>query len=83
LKSTSASLSDPAVPTGQRVPIVGVISDSQRSIRAAGQQALPDVPHQLCHFHFLREAAKPIYEADWHAKNELKKSIRAVHPIAR
>jgi hypothetical protein len=33
----------------------------------------PDVPHQLCHFHYLREAAKPIYEADRHAKKELKK----------
>jgi hypothetical protein len=26
------------------------------------------VPHQLCHFHFLREAALPVFEADRHAK---------------
>jgi hypothetical protein len=65
------------------VPIVGVISDGQRSIRVAVQQALPDVPHQLCHFHYLREAAKPIYEADRHAKKELKQSIRGVRPIER
>ncbi len=44
---------------------------------------LPDVPHQLCHFHYLREAAKPVYEADRHAKKELKKHLRGVRPIER
>ncbi len=65
------------------VPICGVISDGQRSIRKAVQAALPDVPHQLCHFHYLREAAKPVYEADKHAKKELKKHLRGVRPIER
>ena len=65
------------------VPITGVISDGQHSIRKAVQSALPDVPHQLCHFHYLREAAKPVYEADRHAKKELKKHIRGVRPIER
>src|SRR5690242_6840038 len=65
------------------VPIRGVISDGQHSIRKAVQTALPDVPHQLCHFHYLREAAKPVYEADRHAKKELKKHIRGVRPIER
>ncbi len=46
------------------VPIAGVISDGQQSIRKAVGMALPGVPHGLCHFHYLREAAKPIYEAD-------------------
>jgi hypothetical protein len=41
------------------------------------------VPHQLCHFHYLREAANPIYEADRHAKKELKKHVRGVRPIER
>jgi hypothetical protein len=65
------------------VPIGGVISDGQHSIRRAVEQALPDVPHQLCHFHYLREAAKPIYEADRHAKKELKKRVRGVRPLER
>jgi hypothetical protein len=34
------------------------------------------VPHQLCHFHYLREAALPIFEADRHAKKEVKKTVR-------
>ena len=41
------------------------------------------MPHQLCHFHYLREAAKPIYEADRHAKKDLKKRVRGVRPIER
>lgn len=65
------------------VPIHGVISDGQHSIRNAVHTVLPDIPHQLCHFHYLREAAKPIYEADRHAKKELKKHIRGVRPIER
>jgi hypothetical protein len=65
------------------VPITGAVSDGQESIRKAVARALPDVPHQLCHFHYLREAAKPIYEADRHAKKELKKRVRGIRPIER
>jgi hypothetical protein len=66
-----------------RVPMAGVISDGQLSIRRAVAQALPEVPHQRCHFHYLQEAAKPIYEADRHAKKALKKRVRGVRPIER
>jgi hypothetical protein len=65
------------------VPITGVISDGQETIRKAVVQELPGVPHQLCHFHYLREAAKPIYEADRHAKKERKKRVRGVRTIER
>ena len=61
----------------------GVISDGQRSIRKAVAQALPEVPHQLCQFHYLREAARPIYAADRHARKLLKKEVRGVRPIER
>src|SRR4051812_40921376 len=33
--------------------------------------------------HYLREAAKPISEADRHAKKELKKRVRGIRPIER
>ncbi len=65
------------------VPIAGIVSDGQTSIRKAVKQALDKVPHQLCHFHYLREAAKPIYEADRHAKVQLKKKVRGIRPIER
>ncbi len=65
------------------IPILGVITDGQRSIRNAVARTLPGVPHQLCHFHYLREAAKPIADADRHAKKELKKQVRGVRPLER
>src|SRR6188472_834515 len=78
------------------VPIAAVVSDGQHSIRRAVRLALPGVPHQLCQFHYLREAAHPIFEAgvprrrvawggeaDRHAKKELKKRLRGVRPIER
>jgi hypothetical protein len=66
-----------------QVPIVGIVSDGQLSIRGAVAEVFPGVPHQLCHFHYLREAAKPIYDADRHAKKELKKRVRGVRPMER
>ena len=65
------------------IPITAVVSDGQHSIRKAVKKALPDAAHQLCHFHYLREAARPIYEADRHAKKELKKRVRGVRKIER
>ena len=63
------------------VPICGVISDGQNSLRPAVAAVLPHVPHQLCQFHYLREAARPVYEADRHAKKELKKRVRGIRPL--
>ncbi|CAA9545214.1 MAG: Transposase [uncultured Thermomicrobiales bacterium] len=65
------------------VPIRGVISDGQQPIRTAVALVLPEVPHQLCQFHYLREAAKPIFEADRHAKVRLKQEVRGVRPLER
>src|SRR3954470_16531246 len=65
------------------VPVLGVVSDGQTSIRRAVERALPGVPHQLCQFHFLREAAQPVFEADRHAKVRLKAEVRGVRPIER
>lgn len=55
----------------------------QQSIRKAVEIALPGVAHGLCHFHYLREAAKVVYAADRHAKKELKKQVRGVRAIER
>jgi hypothetical protein len=77
LREVQAALA--AVP----VAIRGVVSDGQHSIRNAVASALPGVPHQLCHFHYLKEAALPVYEADRHAKKLLKMAVRDVRPLER
>ena len=65
------------------VPVVGLVSDGQQSLRKAIATTFPNVPHGLCHFHYLREAARPIYEADRHAKKELKKQVREIRVLER
>ena len=65
------------------VPIHAVVSDAQRPIRLAVQQVLPTIPHQLCHYHYLKELAKPITAADHHARTELKKYVKGVREIER
>ena len=72
-----------AVKAGCPVPVTAVVSDGQHSIRKAVAEVFPGVPHQLCQFHYLREAARPISEADRHAKKELKKRVRAVRGVER
>jgi hypothetical protein len=54
----------------------GIISDAQDEIRDAVAQRFPRVLHQTCHFHCLRDAGKPTFEADRAMKTELKKALR-------
>ncbi|BDP40352.1 hypothetical protein DAETH_03210 [Deinococcus aetherius] len=68
---------------GEGLPIIGVISDGQHAIRHTIAQVLPGVPHQLCQFHYLREAARPVFEADRHAKVQLKRELRGVRKLER
>jgi Transposase, Mutator family len=65
------------------IPIRGIITDGQHSLRQAVAAVFPGVPHQLCQVHYLREAARPIFEADRHAKKELKNHVRGVRPLER
>jgi hypothetical protein len=58
---------------GLKVPVVGVVSDGERSVRNAVAEAFPGVAHQLCHFHYLPQAAGPMWEADRHAKSVLSR----------
>src|ERR1700730_3636173 len=46
------------------VKVLGTISDAQESELLALQELWPDVPHQVCQFHALRDASKSAFEAD-------------------
>src|SRR5882762_1438227 len=65
------------------VPVKGVISDGEETIGKAVTFVFPKAPHQLCQFHYLKDATKLLYEADRHAKTELKKHLRGIRPIER
>src|SRR5260370_25743832 len=66
-----------------KVPVTGGISDGQETIGSAVAFVFPEVPHQRCQFHYLKDATKPLYEADRNAKTELKKQLRGVRPTER
>ena len=57
------------------VPVLGVISDAQHTERLAVAQLWPNVPHQTCQFHYLREASQPIYELDRRTRTAMRKAI--------
>lgn len=65
------------------VPVKGIISDGEETIRSAVAFVFPETPHQLCQFHYFKDATAPLYEADRHAKTQLKKHLRGVRPIER
>jgi len=65
------------------LPVKGIISDGEETIRSAVAFVFPETPHQLCQFHYLKAATSPLYEADRHAKTQLKKQVRGVRPIER
>lgn len=58
------------------LPILGVISDAQLSERLAVAQLWPDVPHQTCQFHYLREATRPMYDLDRSTRVAMRKTIQ-------
>lgn len=74
-----ATLLRPVATSG--VPVLGVISDAQESIRLAVADVFPGVPHQLCQYHALREAAEPLWEADRHLLVEAKQELRGFREV--
>ncbi|MHA1268566.1 MAG: transposase [Candidatus Helarchaeota archaeon] len=57
------------------VPIKTVISDHQSSIIKAVKDTLPGIPHQYCHFHFLKNLSRNIGSFDSHLHVELVKDL--------
>src|SRR5713101_7815411 len=58
------------------VKVLGTISDAQESELLAVQELWPDVPHQVCQFHVLRDASKPAFEADKQVKTAMRKRLQ-------
>ncbi len=56
--------------------VIGTISDSQKSEVLALSQLWADAPHQVCHFHVLREASQPIFDEDKQVKTEIRKNLQ-------
>jgi hypothetical protein len=57
------------------------ISDKQDAFVQGIAAEFPDVPHRYCDNHFLRDLAKPVLEADSHAKVRMRKKVRGLRTI--
>jgi len=57
------------------------LSDKQDAFVTGIAAEFPDVPHRYCDNHFLRDVAKPVLEADSHAKVQMRKKVRGLRKI--
>jgi hypothetical protein len=58
------------------LPIVAVVSDAQESLVQAIAALWPEVPHQVCQFHYLREASRPMYEMDRSVRTQMRQAMQ-------
>ena len=59
------------------------MSDKQDAFVKAIATEFPKVPHRYCQNHFLRDVAKPMLEADSHAKVKMRNKVRGLRAIER
>jgi len=57
------------------------MSDKQDAFVKGIAAEFPDVPHRYCDNHFLRDLAKPVSDADSHAKVQMRKKVRGLRTI--
>ena len=57
------------------------ISDKQDAFVKGIAAEFPGVPHRYCDNHFLRDLAKPVLEADSHAKVQMRRKVRGLRKI--
>jgi hypothetical protein len=59
------------------------MSDKQDAFVKGIKAEFPAVPHRYCGTHFLRDVAKPVLEADSHAKVQMRKKVRGLRDIEK
>jgi hypothetical protein len=68
---------------GLGTPVRLWISDKQDEFVRGIAAEFPGVPHRYCTNHFLRDVAKPLLEADSHAKVRMRRTVRGLRAIER
>ena len=64
-------------------PVELWMSDKQDAFVKGIKAEFPDVPHRYCDNHFLRDLAKPVTDADSHAKVQMRKKVRGLRAIEK
>jgi hypothetical protein len=62
-------------------PVALWLSDKQDAFVTGIAAEFPEVPHRYCDNHFLRDLARPVLEADSHAKVQMRTKVRGLRAI--
>jgi hypothetical protein len=62
-------------------PVALWLSDRQDAFVTGIAAEFPGIPHRYCANHFLRDVAKPVLEADSHAKVQMRRKVRGLRAI--
>ena len=65
------------------LPVHLWLSDKQDAFVTGIAAEFPGVPHRYCVNHFMRDVAKPMLEADSHAKVKMRSKVRGLRTIER
>ena len=65
------------------LPVRCWVSDKQDAFVTGIAAEFPDVPHRYCSNHFVRDLAKPMLDADSHAKVKMRQKVRGLREIER
>jgi hypothetical protein len=65
------------------LPVRCWISDKQDAFVTGIAAEFAGVSHRYCNNHFLRDLAKPVLDADSHAKVKMRKHVRGLRTIER
>jgi hypothetical protein len=65
------------------LPVQLWLSDKQDAFVTGLAAEFAEVPHRYCANHFLRDLAKPMLEADSHAKVQMRSKVRGLRGIER
>ena len=65
------------------VPSIGIASDKERSLVPAIAAVFPNVPHQFCQTHFLKNVAEPLKEDDQELAGAAQETVLALRKVQR
>jgi hypothetical protein len=64
-------------------PVELWMSDKQDAFVNGIAAEFPQVPHRYCANHFVRDVAKPMLEADSHAKVQMRRQVRGLRDVEK
>jgi hypothetical protein len=65
------------------VPVHGIITDAEKGLVPAVAEVFPEVPHQLCHTHFLKNCARPLEDDLRRLGQSVEQRAERVRKLAR